>query len=79
MNKVTLIEAARSLAASLAIPSRRGTIFAERTEAGERIVIAVDLDWISTARSVPPEHLGYKVALVPKIIGFAGQMWNISA
>lgn len=61
MGKVTAITAARKLAAELALPTTRGTVFAWTAEGKDRLVVRADRHWLSTHRELPKSYMGFPV------------------
>lgn len=57
----TAFQAAKALAAELALPSSRASVFAWHTDLGDKIVISGDTDWLTARRAVPAVYLGFPV------------------
>ena len=61
MAPITAINAARRLAAELALPAARGSVFAWAGDGQERIVVRADRQWLRNHRVLPPSFMGFPV------------------
>lgn len=61
MGTITAITAARKLAAQLALPTTRGTVFAWISDGQERLVVRADQHWLRSHRTLPKTFMGFPV------------------